>query len=458
VTDPDETTSAPAFSAARSALLVDLYELTMGQSYVEHGLADRPATFELAYRHLPVRWGYLVAAGLDDALAYLEGLRFTAPELEQLEATGGFRAPFLERLSRLRFTGDVRAMPEGTVFFPGEPVLEVTAPLLEAQLVETVLLNEIHFQSLIASKASRCVEAAAGRQLVDFSLRRTHGGEAGLKVARASYLAGFDATSNVLAARLHGIPAAGTMAHSFVECFEDERRAFEAFLQTYPEGSTLLIDTYDTLEGARRASETALALADRGVRLGGVRLDSGDLLELSRGVRRILDESGLGGVTIFASGNLDENAVERLAVAGAPIDGFGVGTRLGVSADAPFLDMTYKLVAFDGRPVLKLSPAKATLPGTKQVWRTRDGDHLAGDRVALAAEPGPPGAIPLLEPVMRGGERLVDASLATARERAAAERQALASPQRRLDAQPYPVELGAELVALRDALARRRAG
>jgi len=438
----------------RSALLVDLYELTMGEAYLAHGLADRPATFQLFCRSLPPGWGYLVAAGLDDALRYLEELRFTPAELDELAAMGLFGDAFLERLSQLRFTGDARALPEGTVFFPDEPLLEVTAPMLEAQLVESVLLNELHFQTLIATKASRCVEAAAGRLLVDFAPRRTHGGEAALKVARASWLAGFDATSNVLASRRFGIPAAGTMAHSFVECFDGERAAFDAFLATYPSGSTLLIDTYDTLQGARLAVDAARALRGRGGRLGAVRLDSGDLLELSRRVRSVLDEAGLADVTIFASGNLDELSIQRLLADGAPIDGFGLGSRLGVSADAPFVDLVYKLADFDGRPVLKLSAAKATLPAAKQVWRRRDGDRFAGDVIALADERGPSGGIPLLVPVMRAGVRVAADSLPAARERAAGERRALPEAQRLLDAELYPVELSARLAGLRDALTR----
>ena len=441
--------------AVGSALLVDLYELTMGDSYVAQGIAERPATFQLSFRSLPPDWGYFVAAGLADALTYLERLRFTADELAYLETTELFSGAFLDRLERLTFTGEVRAMPEGSVFFPGEPVLEVTAALLEAQLVETIVLNELHFQSLIASKAARCVDAAHGRRLVEFGLRRTHGGEAGLKVARASYLAGFDATSNVLAGRLFGIPTAGTMAHSYVECFEDEQAAFAAFLRTRPRGSTLVIDTYDTIEGARRAVRAARALGGRGVRLAGVRLDSGDLPDLARKVRRVLDEADLADVTIFASGNLDEREIARLLAEGAPIDGFGVGSRLGVSADAPFLDAAYKLVAFDGRPVLKLSAGKATLPGAKQVWRQQSGGRFAHDLVALAPEPGPEGAVPLLGPVMQDGLRLRHEPLETARERAAEQRAALAPEHRALDAKDYTVELSPDLVALRNALASR---
>ncbi|MGZ4373080.1 MAG: nicotinate phosphoribosyltransferase [Gaiellaceae bacterium] len=436
--------------APQPALLVDLYELTMGEAYLAEGLADRPATFELLCRHLPNGWGYLVASGLDDVLDYLEQLRFTNEELMYLETTRLFSARFLDRLAHLRFTGDVRALPEGALFFPNEPVLEIAAPLLEAQLVETMVLNQIHFQSLIAAKAARCVDAAGRRRLVDFSLRRTHGGEAGLKVARASYLAGFDATSNVLAGQRYGIPIAGTMAHSYIECFEDEAAAFASFARAYPVGSTLLIDTYDTVEGARRAAR--VASADAGLRLGGVRLDSGDLLELSRRVRQVLDEAALRDVTIFASGNLDEREIARLLGEGAPIDGFGVGSRLGVSADAPYLDMAYKLVAFDGRPTLKLSDGKATLPGEKQTWRGSQGGLLASDVVSLLEEEGPPGHEPLLNPVMLHGRRLGGETLAAARARAAKQRTALAPEFRLLDARPYPVELSAQLAALRDTL------
>jgi nicotinate phosphoribosyltransferase len=342
-------------------------------------------------------------------------------------------------------------MREGTVFFPNEPVLELTGPLLETQIVETALVNLIHFQTLIAARAARCVEAARGRQVVEFGLRRAHGATAGIQVARASWLAGFDATSDVLAGKLYGIPVAGTMAHSYVECFADETAAFEAFTASYPDGSTLLIDTYDTIEGARRAAEVADRLAARGGRLGAVRLDSGDLLDLSRRVRGVLDEAGLTGVTIFASGNLDEHEVDRLLAAGAPIDGFGIGSRLAVSDGAPFFELVYKLVAFDGRAVLKLSAGKATMPGPKQVWRRTDGTQFAGDVVTLADEEGPAGAEPLLQPAAPG-------TLAEARERAATEIAALPPEQRRLDAVPYPVVISAGIEALARSVAARVSG
>jgi nicotinate phosphoribosyltransferase len=434
-------------------LLVDLYELTMGESYLAEQMAERPATFQLFCRHLPAGWGHLLMAGLDEVLAGLERLHFSGDDLAYLESTGLFSSDFLDRLASLRFTGDVHAMPEGTVFFADEPVLEVTAPVLEAQLVETAVVNRIHFPSLIASKASRCVNAARGRTLVDFGVRRTHGVDAGLKAARASYLAGFASTSNVLAGREYGIPVAGTMAHSYIECFDDEDAAFDAFVRAYPDGSTLLVDTYDTIEGARRAARVAHALAERGGRLGAVRLDSGDLLTLSRGVRRLLDDAGLQEVAIFASGNLDEREIDRLVASGAPIDGFGVGSRLGVSADAPYLDLVYKLVAFDGRPVLKLSTAKATLPGAKQVWRQVENGRFVGDLVALASEPAPGAAEPLLRQVMRDGSRLEQGTLGAARARAAEQREALPAEQRLLDATPYPVALSDGLTSLRDTLA-----
>ncbi|HZQ99526.1 MAG TPA: nicotinate phosphoribosyltransferase [Chloroflexota bacterium] len=436
------------------ALLLDLYELTMAQSYVDEGMTA-PATFSLFARHLPRDWGYLVAAGLDDVLSYLETLAFGAEELSYLRSTGLFTPTFLDHLGRLRFTGSVRAMPEGTVCFPNEPLLEVTAPIVEAQLVESAIVNQVHFQTLIASKAARCVEAAVGRRLVDFGLRRTHGYDAGLKAARSAYLVGFDATSNVLAGQRYGIPIAGTMAHSYVEAFGDEAESFRAFVRAYPDGTTLLVDTYDTVRGIERAAAVGRELAAAGHRLGGVRLDSGDLGADSAEARRILDAAGLTDATIFVSGNLDEHTIAALLAAGAPIDGFGVGTRMGVSADAPYLDMAYKLVAYDGRPTLKTSAGKATWPGPKQVWRRRDARGPA-DLVALAAEPGPAEAEPLLLPAMADGRRTGTTSLAEVRARARAEIERLAPEQRRLTAPAAPsVGFSAELVRLRDALTAR---
>jgi nicotinate phosphoribosyltransferase len=437
---------------AMPGLLVDLYELTMGESYLAEGMDRQPATFQLFCRTLPPGWGYFVASGIDEALAHLEALSFSSDELAYLETTRLFRPAFLDRLSALRFTGEVRAMQEGTVHFPGEPVLEVTAPLLEAQLVETALINLVHLSTLIASRAARCVDAADGRRLVEFGFRRAHGAEAGVTVARASYLAGFDATSNTLAGERFGIPVAGTMAHSYIESFPEESAAFEAFTRSYPDGATLLIDTYETVEGARRAAASARDLASRGGRLGGVRLDSGDLLELSRQVRAVLDDDGLADVTIFASGNLDEYSIAALLGAGAPIDGFGIGSRLSTSAGAPYLDLVYKLVELDGRGVMKLSAEKATLPGAKQVWRRPEGDV-----VTLIGEDPPSEAEPLLGPAMSGGRRIGGSSLAAARQRAAGQRSALAPGQRRLDAEPPSVTISAGVEALRLAVAGRLA-
>ena len=307
-------------------LLTDLYQLTMAASYHAEGAHELPATFSLYARRLPDGWGYLVAAGLEHALAYLQSLAFEEDELEYLESTGLFRAAFLDHLRTVRFRGAVRAMPEGTLCFPDEPLLEVDAGLLEAQLVETMVLNELYVGSLVAGKAARCVDAADGRTLVDFALRRTQGPGAGMRVTRSSWLAGFDATSNVLAGRELGVPIAGTMAHSYVEAFEDELTAFRAYARSFPERAILLVDTYDTLAGVRRAATVGRELAGTGQRLAGVRLDSGDLDALARETRKLLDAEGLGDVTIFASGGLDEREIARLLAAGAPIDGFGVGT------------------------------------------------------------------------------------------------------------------------------------
>ena len=444
---------------AYGALLVDLYQLTMAASYHAEGTHDVPATFSLYARELPAGWGYLVAAGLEDALEFLESFAFEEADLAYLESTGLFEGAFLDHLRGVRFRGDVRALPEGTLCFPDEPLLEVDAGLLEAQLAETMLLNEVYVQSLVAGKAARCVDVAGGRTLVDFALRRTHGPGAGMRVTRSSWLAGFDATSNVLAGKELGIPIAGTMAHSYVEAFDDEPAAFRAYARSFPDRAILLVDTYDTLAGVRRAAAVGRELAASGHRLAGVRLDSGDLSVLARESRELLDAAGLGDVTIFASGGLDEHAVARLVEAGAPIDGFGVGTRLAVFVEAPGLDMAYKLVAVDGRPVLKLSGSKATRPGAKQVWRVAADGRYALDVVGLASEDDREGAEPLLRQVMHRGRRVWRDSLGAARERCAAGRGRLAERHRRLAAEPYDVELTAKLLALSErtaAEARRR--
>jgi nicotinate phosphoribosyltransferase len=398
------------------ALFIDLYELTMAASYFQHRMFA-PATFSLFVRKLPPDRGFLVAAGLEEVVSFLETLAFSADDLAFLRQTGRFQADFLDYLAHLRFTGDVYALPEGRICFAHEPLLEITAPIIEAQVVETFVLNAMHLQTLIASKAARCFAAAQGRLLVDFALRRTHGIDAGLKVARASYLAGFDGTSNVLAGKLYGVPFYGTMAHSFIQSFDDEEEAFRAYAETFPAETALLIDTYDTLTGAQRAARVGQALQQGGSRLRGVRLDSGDLLTLSQQTRQILDAAGLTDTRIYASGGLNEYEVARLVAAGAPIDVFGVGTDMGVSGDAPALDMAYKLVEYAGRPRLKLSSKKVSLLGKKQEFRIVEaGGQYARDFLGLREESldevaraagVPLGRVtPLLEKLMENGRRL----------------------------------------------------
>ena len=389
-------------------LITDLYELTMASSYLRRGMDER-ATFSLYSRQLPPSRGFLVAAGLDDVLRLLADFAFDDEDLEWL-GRHGFDPVTLTSLSTLRFTGDVWAIPEGHVVLPDEPLLEVTAPLPEAQLVETLILNQITYQTALATKAARCRIAARGRAtLLDFALRRTHGIEAGMSAARAAAIAGFAGTSNVEAARRFGIPAVGTMAHSYIEAFPTEREAFAAFAEDFPDRTTFLVDTYDTLTGVATALEVAETMHLPG-RLA-VRLDSGDLAQLSRQVRRLLDEAGRPDAVIVVSGGLDELDVERLLDEGAPIDSFGVGTRIGVSADAPSLDTVYKLVEYAGRPVMKLSPGKQTRPGAKQVYRR---DIEAGDVLAQRSEPAPSGYSPLLVQVIRDGARLDPADDITA--------------------------------------------
>jgi nicotinate phosphoribosyltransferase len=385
-----------------SPLCTDLYELTMAAGYWRHGLDDR-ATFSLYLRGRPQR-GYYVAAGLEPALAFLENYGFDQGDIAYLRRTGLFESAFLDCLAALRFSGDVSALPEGALFFPGEPILEISAPIIEAQLLETFLINTIGLHTLIATKAARCVYAARGRGLIDFALRRTQGIDAGMAVARSTYLAGFDATSNVLAAKIYDIPAAGTMAHSFVQIFEDEKEAFEAYARTFPDRTILLIDTYDTIRGANLAVEVARKMAAAGHALAGVRLDSGDLIALSRQVRAIFDNAGLPEVKIFASSGLDEFGVDRIVRSDAAVDAFGVGTKVGVSADLPYLDMVYKLVRYDDRNVRKLSPGKQTLAGEKQLFRRVDekGRYLE-DVIGTRGETDDLGQ-PLLEKVMQGGE------------------------------------------------------
>ncbi len=392
-----------------TGLRTDLYELRMAASYLRRDMVER-ATFSLFVRRLPPRRGFLVAAGLAEALAFLESFAFDDAELGYLRDIVGFDQPALTAFAGLRFTGDVWAVPEGRVVFADEPLLEVTAPIAEAQLVETGVLNLITFHTTVATKAARCRLAGGGAQLIDFAFRRTHGIEAGAGVARASAIAGFAATSDVEAALRYGLTPSGTMAHSYVEAFPDERAAFRAFAADFPANPIFLVDTYDTPAGVRAAVDVIAELGLTGP--VGVRLDSGDLAALARQARAILNGAGLRRATIVASGSLDENIIAGLVAQGAPIDGYGVGTKMGVSYDAPSLDSAYKLVAYGDRPVLKLSPGKATLPAPKQVFRDPTG--VEGDVVGLRDEPPPGGNEPVLVPVMRGGRRLDTADPAEA--------------------------------------------
>jgi nicotinate phosphoribosyltransferase len=437
-----------------AALFTDLYELTMAASYFREGMHDR-ATFSLFVRKLPKSRGFLLAAGLEDVLTFLESFRFSETALAYLASTRRFDERFLRFLEGLRFTGDVRAVPEGTAVFPDEPLLEVTAPIIEAQLVETAVMNACHFQTVLTTKAARTVLAGRGRAIVEFGLRRTPGVDAGMKAARCTFVAGAAMSSNVLAEHVYGIPAAGTMAHSYVVAFPREIDAFRAFARAFPDNTTLLIDTYDTVVAAKKAVQVAKEMAARGQRLAGVRLDSGDILSLSREVRRILDDAGLGDVRIFVSGGLDEHVIDELLTAGAPIDAFGVGTRMDVSADAPYLDMAYKLVRYAGRNVLKFSTGKETWTGEKQVYRWRGTDgRFAGDRLTLRDEPPPPGAEPLLESVMTSGALTRPLPALTAiRDHCAAELGALPEAVRRLkEPAMYPVGYSDRLVDLQRTL------
>jgi nicotinate phosphoribosyltransferase len=433
-----------------AALFTDLYQLTMAAAFYREGMRET-ATFSLFARRLPPSRAFIVAAGLENALAYARDFHFTADAIEYLRSLGRFEPEFLEYLASIRFTGEVRAVAEGTALFPDQPLLEVTAPVIEAQLLESALLNACHLQSVLASKAARVVIAARGRDLAEFGLRRSHGTDAALKAARCAWITGFGSTSDVLAGRAYGIPLSGTMAHSFVTAFGDELEAFRAYARAFPETAVLLIDTYDTLAGARKAVTVARELATRGHALAGVRLDSGDLLWLSREVRRILDQAGLPGVRIVVSGGLDEHDIEGLLDAGAPVDTFGVGTRFNVSADAPSLDLVYKLVRYGGRDVLKLSEGKKTWVGAKALYRSYGNDGLmAGDVLALEEEP-PPGAHTesLLRLVMREGELLRPSpALPDIRRHCAGQLATLPDELKRLDRHgEYPVAVSPGLLA-----------
>ncbi|AOZ04348.1 nicotinate phosphoribosyltransferase (plasmid) [Cupriavidus sp. USMAHM13] len=433
---------------ATSPLLTDMYELTMMQAYFDRGM-NETACFEFFVRKLPLGRNFLVAAGLEQVLTYLESLRFSRGDLDQLACDGRFSDAFMHSLENLRFTGDVHAAPEGTVFFSDEPILRITAPLPEAQLVESRVMNLMHYESLVASKAVRVALVAPGRLLVDFGLRRAHGAEAGMLSARASYLAGFTGTATMLAGIRYGIPVYGTMAHSYVQACTSEEVAFEAFARSQPNNATLLIDTYDTEAAARKVAALALRLRPEGIVVKAVRIDSGDLGEHARRVRAILNGAGLTEIDIFASGNLDEYRVRDLLAEGAPIDGFGVGTRMNTSADAPYFDCAYKLTEYAGLPRRKRSEGKATWPGRKQWYRRYDASGIAcGDTLTIECDCQD--GTPLMQPVMVGGKRLGPAEgLLAARARTVAQVAALPAALRTLDpAPPYPITVSVALMEL----------
>ena len=433
-----------------AALLTDLYELTMADSYYRRGM-NRECTFDLFVRELPDRRNFMVACGLEQAIDYLENLSFDDDAIDYLVTLDRFSEGFLDYLRTFTFSGEVWAAPEGEIMFPKEPLLHVTAPLIEAQIVETFLLNSVIFQTMIAGKAARISLACRRRQFVDFSPRRDHGADAALKAARAAYIAGAAGTSNVLAGKAYGIPVAGTMAHSYVMAFDDEEDAFRTFAQDFPRHAVLLIDTFDVEEGARRAALIGVELAAAGNFLRGVRIDSGDLDELSRSVRKILDDAGLSETMISVSGDLDEYRIRELVAAGAPIDSFGVGTQLGTSGDAPSLGGVYKLVADSGQPRIKLSAGKVTIPGRKQVFRFPASGAPEHDVIALEDE-AIPGGRPLLERMMVAGHRVDETEpLESIRERCRARLDELPEELRSLDERAeYDVRLSAGLQELMD--------
>lgn len=434
------------------ALLTDFYALTMAEAYFELGMDDT-AVFELFVRRLPDARRYLVAAGLEQIVDYLEGWRFLPDELDFLAGLNRFSRRFLDHLAGLRFTGSLHAMPEGTPLFAEEPMIRITAPMLQAQLVESRVINLAHFQTMIASKAVRCVAAADGHGLIDFGMRRAHGSEAAIYAARAAFLAGFDGTATVEAGRRFGIPLSGTLAHSFIEAHDDEEAAFRRFTGACRQNVTLLIDTYDTERGARRAARVAQEMAGA---VRAVRIDSGDLAAQTRKVRRILDEEGCRGVQIVLSGNLDEYRVEALLRSGVPADVFGIGTHLDVSQDAPSLDMAYKLQEYAGAARRKRSPGKETWPGTKQVTRERDAaGHYCADHVALVGEAV--AGFALLQPVMRDGRRITALPPLPAIRDHCRDECALLPPEMReigSGASPYPVHLSSGIRALARQLSK----
>ncbi len=439
------------FGDSTNALNIDLYELTMSQVYWRRGM-DSNATFSLFFRGYPPNRAFYLACGIDHALQYLKDFHFTDEEIIQLNASQSLSADFVDHLAGLTFDGSIRAVPEGTIVFANEPLIEVTAPIIQAQLVETMLLNIVTSASLFATKATRIVKAADSRSVVDFGSRRAHSVESAIIAARSAYIAGFDGTSNVRAAASFGIPAVGTMAHSFVQAFEEESEAFQTYAAEFPDATTLLVDTYDILRGIENAVKVGLHLGEQGKKLGAIRLDSGDLAHWSREARTLLDSAGLTETRIIASGGLDEHSVSNLTTADAPIDAFGVGTRFTTSADAPYIDSVYKLVELDGRPIFKTSEGKETLPWAKQVYRIIEDDAMQRDVITRAISPPPlETAQPLMQSVMRDGNRLASPeSLETVRSRVKQQLSQLPVRHQHLtEPERYPVETAADIVLRR---------
>ncbi len=441
---------------SNAALVTDLYELTMLQSYFDQSMNDT-AVFDLFMRRLPSTRNYLVACGLEHVLHYLETFSFSDDGIAYLRSLNRFSNAFLESLRALRFTGDVYALPEGTIAFADEPLIEIVAPLPQAQVIETFLMNQIQLTTLAASKAARVVSVAGGRSVVDFGARRMSGADAALKQPRAFYIGGVDSTSSVIAGQTWGIPVAGTMAHSYVLAFDDELAAFRHFVATYP-NAILLVDTYDTERGVENVIRLANELGSE-FRVTGVRLDSGDLAVHARNVRAQLDAAGLKQVKVFVSSSLDEYEIHRLVSTGVPIDGFGVGRHLATSSDVPVLDTAYKMTEYAGKAKMKMSESKTTLPGRKQVFRETIRGKFARDVIALAGEKGIAGD-PLLVKVMENGRRVNSDSPDTCRARCKAGRSGL--PERLIGlakAEPgYPVELSPGLTQLKTTESQRHRG